>query len=85
MPRLCCGSAKQVNLFCSHLNRKVHFSLKKSALGESALCVTRYVLLFIKVNLNRYRLLAEVDIHTLKLTVGVVVAEFVGTVLLYKH
>ena len=26
MPRLCYGSAEQVNLLCSHLNRKVHFS-----------------------------------------------------------
>ena len=27
MPRLCYGSAEQVNLLCSHLNRKVHFSV----------------------------------------------------------
>ena len=27
MPRLCYGSAEQVNLLCSHLNRKVQFSL----------------------------------------------------------
>ena len=27
MPRLCYGSAKQKNLFCSHLNRKVQFSV----------------------------------------------------------
>ena len=26
MPRLCYGSAEQVNLLCSHLNRKVQFS-----------------------------------------------------------
>ena len=26
MPRLCYGSAEQVNLLCSHLNRKVHLS-----------------------------------------------------------
>ena len=27
MPRLCYGSAEQVNLLCSHLNRKVHLSV----------------------------------------------------------
>ena len=27
MPRLCYGSAEQVNLLCSHLNRKVQFSV----------------------------------------------------------
>ena len=27
MPLLCYGSAEQVNLLCSHLNRKVQFSL----------------------------------------------------------
>ena len=27
MPRLCYGSAKQVNLLCSRLNRKVHLSV----------------------------------------------------------
>ena len=29
MPRLCYGSAKQKILFCSHLNRKVQFSVTK--------------------------------------------------------
>ena len=29
MPRLCYGSAEQVNLLCSHLNRKVHLSHNK--------------------------------------------------------
>ena len=27
MPRLCCGSAEQVNLLCSHLKRKVQLSV----------------------------------------------------------
>ena len=31
MPRLCYGSAEQVNLLCSRLNRKVQFSLHNPA------------------------------------------------------
>ena len=45
MPRLCYGSAQQVNLFCSRLNRKVHFSVFSfiSAVRGGGVCECEYV------------------------------------------
>ena len=42
MPRLCYGSAEQVNLLCSLLNRKVQFSVNQTA----PLGISRYYLPF---------------------------------------